>query len=57
MANPPHADPKLEGDDATFKLVKNTLPVPAKDEVLVKVKYFSNDRKFNTELFILYYIV
>ncbi|CAA9963298.1 NADP-dependent oxidoreductase [Pyrenophora teres f. maculata] len=43
LENPPRADPKLEGDDATFKLVKNTLPVPKEDEVLVKVKYFSND--------------
>jgi len=45
LTNPPHADPILEGEGATFKLVKNTLPVLDKDEVLVKVKYFSNDRK------------
>jgi NADPH-dependent curcumin reductase CurA len=43
LANPPHGDPVVEGDDATFKLQTTTLPTPGPNEVLVKTLYFSND--------------
>ncbi|EOA83527.1 uncharacterized protein SETTUDRAFT_94784 [Exserohilum turcica Et28A] len=43
VAKHPHADPVLEGEDATFKLQTTTLPAPGPDEVLIKTLYFSND--------------
>lgn len=43
VANKPTDFPKLSGDDATFKLVKNPLPSLNDGEVLVKVLYLSND--------------
>lgn len=43
LSNPPHADPVLEGDNATFKLETTTLPEVGADQVLVKILYLSND--------------
>lgn len=43
LANPPQAEVKLSGPDATFSLKESTLPVPSDSQVLVKTLYFSND--------------
>ncbi|KAF2277065.1 NAD(P)-binding protein [Westerdykella ornata] len=43
LANPPKANPVLEGDNATFKLEQKTLPALGSNQVLVKVLYLSND--------------
>ncbi|KAF2015381.1 NAD(P)-binding protein [Aaosphaeria arxii CBS 175.79] len=43
LANPPKADPVLDGPNATFSLTTTTLPKLGADEVLVKVLYLSND--------------
>jgi len=39
----PEDMPILDGDDATFRLEETNLPDPKDDEVLVKLKYLSND--------------
>ncbi|KAL1592044.1 quinone oxidoreductase [Paraconiothyrium brasiliense] len=43
LADPPNSEPIYEGDNATFKLVKTTLPELRNDQVLVKTLYLSND--------------
>lgn len=43
LASKPTELPTLEGSNQTFKLVENDLPAPKDDEVLVKLKYLSND--------------
>ena len=43
LANKPETNPIFEGDNATFKLQTTTLPAPGKDQLLVKMRYMSND--------------
>jgi NADPH-dependent curcumin reductase CurA len=43
LANPPTADPVLEGSESTFSLQTTTLPTPGANQALVKNLYFSND--------------
>ncbi|KAF2270278.1 NAD(P)-binding protein [Lojkania enalia] len=43
LVNSPQSDIVLNGDNATFKVQMKTLPPPGPNQVLVKVKYLSND--------------
>ncbi|KAF2204260.1 NAD(P)-binding protein [Delitschia confertaspora ATCC 74209] len=43
LTNPPVADIKLSGDDATFSLVTKELPPVGPNQALVKTLYLSND--------------
>ena len=43
LADPPQHDPVLSGPNSTFKLESTTLPALTEGQVLVKLRYLSND--------------